>query len=401
VIRFKRIAIIGLPFLLAVATGAESRPLFQASLYPLVAGVSQPLFQITKPVYSTESLSILSLPLSYITVSDRSAPQTKALGSPSEHTDLLRLIEQGNLDEALVLLQKMIKNRPNDLNALTLLGTLHYKKDELNEAIAAWEKVVKADPQNNAVLAYLDKARRELGAHSGFTREMTRHFTIKFDGAENRHLYQTVMGILEDAYGEIGRTLYYFPTQEVIVYLYTNQQFFDVTRAPAWSGGIFDGKIRIPSKGFEDKIDALKRILTHEYVHAVVYQITQQEISEKTGRRAVQVPTWLNEGIAQYLEFSKLRDGVKNRMKERVKQGIFIKLSALHGSFMGLDAIQAGIAYEESLSAVSFLIDEFGIWRFKMLLEDLATKGNIEEAISSALLVSYDQFQYRWEASLM
>ena len=318
----------------------------------------------------------------------------------SPHEQVLRLIEEENLNEAITLLHQIIKNSPNDLNALTLLGMLYYKQDQLNEAIAAWEKVVKADPSNQLVQANLEKARREAGAHTGFSREMTRHFTIKFDGAENRHLYQTVLGILENAYGEIGRTLHYFPSGEVIVYLYTNQQFSDVTRAPAWSGGIFDGKIRIPSKGFEDKLDALKRILTHEYVHAVVYQIIQDGTHGKKGRTAVQVPTWLNEGIAEYLEVARVGDDVNRRIKERIKQGVFIKLNVLHRSFMGLDGIQAGIAYEESLSAVSFLIQEYGMWRFKMLLDDLATKGTIEEAFSSAILISYDQFQSRWEASL-
>jgi len=313
---------------------------------------------------------------------------------------VLLLIQQDNLDEAIRLLNQIIKNTPNDLNAMTLLGTLYYKQDQLNEAITVWEKVMKADPSNQLVRENLEKARREAGAHAGFSHEMTRHFTIKFDGAENRHLYQTVLGILENAYGEIGRTLHYFPSREVIVYLYTDRQFFDVTRAPAWSGGIFDGKIRIPAKGFEDKLDALKRILTHEYVHSVVYQITQQGLHGKKGGTSVQVPVWLNEGIAQYLEISRTGDEVNRLIKERIKRGVFIKLSALHGSFMGLDTIQAAIAYEESLSAVSFLIDEYGMWRFKMLLEDLATKGTIDAAISSTLSISYDQFQSRWEDSL-
>ena len=335
----------------------------------------------------------------FLVLASRNDREGFARSPDSPYEKIFLLIQEERVDEAISLLNKIIKNTPNDRHALTLLGTLYYKRDQLSEAITAWEKVIQVDPENKGVQASLDKARREIATQSRFTHEMTRHFTIKFDGAENRALYQTVLGILEDAYGEVGRALHYFPVEEVIVYLYTDQQFFDVTRAPAWSGGIFDGKIRIPSKGFENKMDALKKILTHEYVHAVVYQMTQH-VTSKKGGRPVQVPTWLNEGIAQYLELSGTKGEVNQRMKGRIKQGIFIKLDQLHGSFMGLNGAQAAIAYEESLSAVSFLVDEFGMWRVKMLLEDLASKGNIDEAIGSALLISYDTFQSRWEASL-
>jgi tetratricopeptide (TPR) repeat protein len=317
----------------------------------------------------------------------------------SFYNEVSLLARQGKESEAIKMLNQRIESHPKDLNAYNLLGTLYYQKDQLPDAILAWKKVIDADPANKVVLANLEKATREMEVHSGFTHEMTRHFTIKFEGAENRYLYQTVLGILEEAYGEVGRALRFYPDQEVIVFLYTNQQFFDVTRAPAWSGGIFDGKIRLPSKGFENQMDRLRATLVHEYVHAVVHQMTHQEAG--VGKGGVDVPTWLHEGIAQYLESVRDINSVNSRLKLGMKGGeLWAALPLLHGSFMGFNNIQAAIAYDESLSAVAFLVDEFGIWRLKMLLEELARQGNMDEAMRSALLISYDQFQSRWHASL-
>jgi hypothetical protein len=246
----------------------------------------------------------------------------------------------------------------------------------------------------------LEKAEREQKTQTAFVHESTRHFTIKFEGAESRSLYKIVLDTLEEAYGEVGRALLFYPTEEILVFLYTDQQFFDVTRAPAWSGGLFDGKIRIPTKGSETETDRLRTILFHEYVHAAIHQMTMQ------GGRPAAVPTWLHEGVAQYFESSGARGGrnVDGRLKPWVKQGGtkgLVPLSQLHGSLMGVnhpDAVR--LIYDESLSAVQFLVNRFGMWRLKMLLEDIGTKQNLDEAMQSALLVSYAQFQSKWEESL-
>ena len=41
------------------------------------------------------------------------------------------------------------------------LGLVYYKKGKLNEAIAAWEKVLKVEPDNIEVRQDIEKARRE------------------------------------------------------------------------------------------------------------------------------------------------------------------------------------------------------------------------------------------------
>ena len=310
------------------------------------------------------------------------------------------LTRQNRDEEAIEILQKIIKQDPSDLRAYTLLGELYYQNDRLPQAIEAWEKVLETDPFNEGIKAMLAKAQRERKIHREFTHEVTRHFRIKFEGSENRDLYKTVLDILEEAYSEVGKALSFYPDHEIIVFLYTEQQFFDVTRAPAWTGGIFDGKIRVPAKGYEDYLGRLRQILFHEYAHAVIHQMTKQGVS-RVGRRVDSgVPTWLHEGIAQYMEPDGMQDNVDPRLEKWVKQGVFLDLSRLQGSFLGFNTQLAGLAYDESLSAVKFMMDEFGPYGVQRLLTALAHRKDMDEAMREAIFISYEEFQTRWEEHL-
>jgi tetratricopeptide (TPR) repeat protein len=310
------------------------------------------------------------------------------------------LTRQNQDEEAIEILQKMIQQNPNDLRAYALLGELYYQNDRLSQAIEAWEKALEADPFNEGMKSMLAKAQRERKTHSEFTHEVTRHFRIKFEGSENRDLYKTVLDILEEAYSEVGKTLSFYPDHEIIVFLYTGQQFFDVTRAPAWSGGIFDGKIRVPAKGYEDHLGRLRQILFHEYAHAVIHQMTEQGVSKVDRRLDSGVPTWLHEGIAQYMEPDGMQDNVDLRLEGLVNQGVFLDLPRLQGSFLGFNTQLAGLAYDESLSAVKFMIEEFGPYTVQRLLAALADQKDMDGAMRDAIFISYEEFQTRWKEHL-
>ena len=66
--------------------------------------------------------------------------------------------------------------------------------------------------------------------------------------------------------------------------------FRDVTQAPDWSGGLFDGRvIRIPVGGLATVEEAagLLNILIHEMTHAFLYRMAPEGL-----------PLWFNEGLA-------------------------------------------------------------------------------------------------------
>jgi tetratricopeptide (TPR) repeat protein len=282
-------------------------------------------------------------------------------------------------------LERAIALDPREKTAYQVLGDLAYRRDDLGVAVAFWEKALEIDPSDGALKSRLERIRREHRTEKDFNRDVTSHFSIKYEGREKIEAGRIVLRILEDAYGEVGRALSYYPDQEIAVILYTSQQFQEVTDAPGWSGGIYDGKIRIPVGGIEQETPGL---LTHEYVHAVVRAITRR------------VPTWLNEGLAQHFERREISSGQKELLRQLAQSGKMPSLRDLEGSFMGLSGTQASLAYLISLSAVSHLIDRYGMYRVRMVLDDLATGADPGRAINNALLITHEEFERGWKRSL-
>ena len=285
-------------------------------------------------------------------------------------------------------LRRALELAPRQKIAYQVLGDIAYRKDDLEAASASWEKALEIDPGDGALKARLDRIRREHSTEKDFNRDLTSHFSIKYEGRERIEAGRIILRILEDAYAEVGRALSYYPDREIAVILYSSQQFRDVTDAPGWSGGIYDGKIRIPIGGIEQETPGLRRLLYHEYTHAAVRALTPR------------VPTWLNEGLAQYFEGRDLGSGQKEMLRHLAEAGKLPALGDLEGSFMGLGGGQAAYAYMVSLSAVRYMADHFGVYRVKMVLEELSRGADSGRAINNALLVSPQEFEIGWKRSL-
>ena len=277
---------------------------------------------------------------------------------------------------------------PKEAAAYQFLGELYYRKDDLETATAYWEKAVLLNPSETALRARLDRIRKELHAEKDFNRDVTSHFLTKYEGREKIETGRIVLRILEEAYGEVGRALSYYPDREIQVILYSGRQFQDVTDAPDWSGGIYDGKIRIPIGGIEKETPELRRILFHEYTHVVVRAITPR------------CPTWLNEGLAQYFEGRQLDSRQREMLQKIAQNGKLPSLRSLEGSFMGLGGDQVQFAYLFSLSSVRYMVDSFGMYRVKGVLEELAKGADTGKAISSGIMLSYEEFEHGWKKSV-
>ena len=140
--------------------------------------------------------------------------------------------------------------------------------------------------------------------------------------------------------------------------------------------------------GIEQETPGLRRLLYHEYTHAVVLSITPR------------VPTWLNEGLAQYFEGKELDDRQKDALGKIARAGKLPSLSNLEGSFMGLNNNQATYAYLFSLSSVRYMIDTFGMYRVKSVLDELAAGADVAKAVSNGTTLSYEELDRGWKRSL-
>lgn len=283
-----------------------------------------------------------------------------------------------NNDDALYYLYDEVYLAPDDWRGHDLIGAIYYQRGKLAESIDEWEMALRLMPENAGLKERLAKAKKEFQVEGSFSKTDTYYFNIKYEGEEKRELGELVLDILDSAYRDVGSDLDYYPREPIAVILYTREQFSDVTDAPSWSSGIFDGNIRVPVGGSVDKM-VLTAILYHEYAHAVTNMIAGHNI-----------PTWVAEGVAMYEE-RHVHD-----MSQGIKGGKIIPLSSLAGPFMGMSGDEASLAYAESYSAVNFLVDRFGSYNLAKLLKLLGRGQSIEDAVHECTGISFDDFQRYW-----
>ena len=217
------------------------------------------------------------------------------------------------------------------------------------------------------------------------------HFTVKYDGNTDVESWTIVLEMLEEAYREIGQKFGHFPSKPVVVVLHPNAAFQANTGSPAWADGLFDpvlGRIHLPTQGALTDRAWLKRVLRHEFVHALLHD--HQGLSHGA------LPSWLNEGLAMQLSSDHWPD-VEALSRSEIS---VIPLTALEGSWADLPAEAASVAYLEADSATHYLLTRYGMHEVVQLLGRLKKKQTLAAAIQSELSLSYDQFQSRWVTHL-
>jgi hypothetical protein len=190
-----------------------------------------------------------------------------------------------------------------------------------------------------------------------------------------------ILAALESDYDDLSRNLGTPPRDNILVTLYTEQAFFDVTRAPSWTGAMNDGKLRIPVSGLNSITPELARVLKHELAHSFINQIA-----------AGRCPPWLNEGIAQLMEPRSL-GGYGHQLALLFNTQQDIPLNMLEGSFMRFSGAKANVAYAESLAAASYINDSYGMGDLQRILQRLAQGSSSEAALRATIHSDYGQLE--------
>jgi tetratricopeptide (TPR) repeat protein len=283
----------------------------------------------------------------------------------------------GQNDVAQTRFECALALNPTYLPAAVWLGDLHYRAGRLHEAISIYETARQRSPSGRELQEQLALWRKEQELQSRFQEVRTDHFTALFEVATDEALAREVVERLEAAYWRVGQTLRVYPSQPITVVLYTREQFGDITRLAAWSAAAYDGRIRVPLGGALEQPDELDRVLSHEFVHAVVAML---------GGRTV--PAWVSEGLATVLEPGGSEDAEATLARTDVRPA----LSKLHRSFVGLSRRDAEIAYASAARAVRLLIEQRGAAAVVALLEDLARGAPFASAFHQRIAMRYEDF---------
>ena len=278
--------------------------------------------------------------------------------------------------EAIDVLEQAHQISPNSPDVAKLEGWACYGANKLDQAVAEWQIAQKLRPDPDVADA-LAKAQRDKSEEESYREGETAHFDLKYSGAATPELAADILGALEDDFNDIASQLDYTPPEQIGVILYTNQAFEDITQAPGWVGALNDGRLRIPVQGLTSVTPDLAHVLKHELTHSFVGQ--------KTHQRA---PTWLQEGIAQYME-GKRSGPSAAALLQAANQGVTPQFAAMEGSWMNLSGNSAAFAYAWSLAAVESIVNSGGMSDISRLLDAVAAAPSTEQALEQTLHENY------------
>ena len=291
------------------------------------------------------------------------------------------LVQMGNASEAVSYAERATRLAPDSADAYTVLGFARFASDDSKDAVTAWKKSLALRP-SPALEQYVAKAERELTVESNYSEKETGHFTLRYEGKHTPDgLRREIVATLEAHYNDLSNQFGISPRDSIPVVLYTDEAFFDVTQAPAWTAALNDGKLRIPIDGMNSMTPELSRVLRHELAHSFINKLSR-------GR----CPQWLHEGIAQALEPRQI-SGDGRRLAQLFLSGREVPYNELEGSFMHYSGMEAKLAYDESLVAVQYLVSTGSMDDMRRVLQRIGDGSSTETALRMTAHLGYDQLQ--------
>jgi tetratricopeptide (TPR) repeat protein len=278
-------------------------------------------------------------------------------------------------------LERSVHLGVSDPGTLVALGKVYRQQGNRQRAVEMFQRAREKGASGTAFDESLQRLERELDAEWGFDELRSPHFEISFSSGENREAARVVLGSLEEAYFVVGRKLDSYLPDRTQVVLYPEQEFHDVTQAPSWTGGVYDGRIKLPVRGLHEAGPLLDRTLRHEYAHVVVNHLTHGN-----------VPVWLNEGVAIWAEGDR-GDQRLTWARDTIAGRRLFRLGDLRRPFIELPAEQVNVAYAQSYLAVHAIVGEYGERRLRDLLVRLGTGQSFAAAFQQALSTRLADFE--------
>lgn len=275
---------------------------------------------------------------------------------------------------------------PTHPQANVLLGEIEYNSQHLKEAQRAWETALASDALLKDVQEKLERLKQELPVESKFERISQAYFDIRYTEDLTRETGFDLRDVLLEARRQVGADFQYWPKQKIIVLVYTADEFRRLRQdTPEWVAGQYDGKIRVPLPGQGIDLSMVTRTLSHEYTHALIYELA-----------ANQCPTWLNEGLAEYEGWKGLQPPWL-MLRNAVMTKDVIPWSALSERFsLTQPAEKVSLAYEQSHSIVRYLVERYGFWRIRRILKALSVGASLEEVLAKECHLPMHRLESQW-----
>jgi hypothetical protein len=297
------------------------------------------------------------------------------------------LKSKGLLLDAITQYSKALQYDSDNAFTHYNLGQAFYQVQNMSKAEEHLAKAYEIDASLKGLKQLLARVRGEGATETGFDRLETMHFILAVDSSVPVEKMSYVRTHLEEAYGRVGMVLGHYPGKKTIVIVYGEEAYSNMLKGmPHWALAVYDGKVRIPANRLKYSEEDVRKIIYHEYAHAVVRDITGGNC-----------PTWLNEGISGLAE-SLVYPRDKNLIRRYVQRYGIVPLRSMPDDFTALKKRELmTLLYMQSYTIVEFIIKRSGSEGLKNILSVLGRGENVWRAISGVMQQSMADFEKEWQ----
>ena len=177
----------------------------------------------------------------------------------------------------------------------------------------------------------------------------------------------------------------------VELYIYANAQDLQgaMIYPQEWTGGVTFTRYGVVAIGIAPaNLDWGKRAIAHELTHLVINQVTLNPY--------IDLPTWLDEGLAMHTEGS-LEAAFADSLSMAIAGNRLISVRSLASPFSAY-AEESVLAYAESYSLVDFLITNYGGDKMLELLNTFRQGSSYDGALEEVYGFDMDGLDALWRA---
>ena len=288
-----------------------------------------------------------------------------------EGARIQQLMASGQNEQALELLQGLIGRGQRDAGTLAGAGLAALQSDQPKVALEYFEQSLALEP-NPAIEDLRQRAAREVAADRSSEKLVGIKFNFRYDDkAVTADQARALVPILDSEFTRISEALGCRSEERLTAVVQTPESYRQSTGAAEWSGGQYDGRIRV---ALLEKTpgEHTRQTFAHEIVHACL---------ARTG----EWPAWLHEGLAQKLSGQVIPEAGRAEVRRMAHNNELPKLEEMGRTFSRLSAQHAAIAYTTALIAVERLYEAYGNTGVRNLLQNPASLSRVAADIDNRL----------------
>jgi hypothetical protein len=307
-----------------------------------------------------------------LTVAQRAAA-ARSLGADNARLEQAsELMKANDNQEALGLIEQVLRNHPKEPGVLAMAGMAAYQGDDPKRAIGYWRQSLDLEA-SPPIESLVKRAEKEVAADSASERLFGARFTLRYNANETPpEQARAMIPVLDSEWARLSQQLGCETGERISAAILSPNAYRQATGAAEWSGGQFDGRIRVAQLEPGGIGAETRRVFAHEIVHACIARIAE-------------MPSWLHEGLAQQLSGEGLSATDRALVMRMAKAGQLPSLRNLSQTWSRMSSEHAHAAYATALVAAELLFQMYGADGVRNLLHNPAMLDQVTADLDKRL----------------